>query len=84
MALRVGYTLEWVASEIGVSPHTIQSWIKKGLLRNGPARGSRDGYSHEFVSQALIVHEWLQLYPRGPLENLRDMLYPESDEEDVA
>lgn len=84
MALRVGYTLDWVASEIGVSPRTIRSWIEKGLLRGGPAKGSRDGYSYQFVDQAMVIHEWLQLYPRGPLENLRDMLYPEPDEEDVA
>ena len=84
MPMRVGHTLQWVASEVGVSPHTIRSWIAKGLLRNGPRERSHEGYSYEFVDQCLIIHEWLQLYPRGPLENLRDILYPEPDEEEVA
>ena len=84
MTLRVGHTLEWVASEIGVSPATIRYWVQKGLLRGGPAKGSRDGYSYAFVDQAMVVHEWLQLYPRGPLDNLRDLLYPEPEEDDDA
>jgi hypothetical protein len=77
----VGYSLEWVASEVGVPPRRIEEWISKGLLPR-PGRGKRDGYSHEFVLQALVVHEWLQLYPRGPVENLRDILYPEPEEDE--
>lgn len=81
MTPTVGYSLEWVASEVGVPKRRIEDWIAKGLLR-GPGKGRRDGYTHEFVLQALIVHEWLQLYPRGPVENLRDILYPEPEEDE--
>lgn len=83
MAMRVGHSIEWVASEVGVSPRRILNWQEKGLLPK-VGRGSRNGYSLDFVAQALIIYEWLQLYPRGPIENLRDILHPESDEEDVA
>lgn len=81
MTRTVGYSLEWVASEVGVPPRRIRDWIDQGLLR-GPGKGCRDGYDHDFVLKALVVHEWLQLYPRGPVENLRDILYPEPEEED--
>ncbi len=83
VAIRVGHSIDWVASEIGVSKRTIYSWISRGLLPS-PGRGSRSGYSHDFVDRCLIIHEWLQLSPQGPLENLRDILHPESDEEEVA
>lgn len=83
MTTRVGHTLEWVASEVGVPPRRIVNWIERGLLR-GPGRGSRSGYDHDFVLKALVVYEWLQLYPRGPVENLRDILYPEPDPEEEA
>lgn len=79
----MGHSLEWVASEVGVKPRRIVSWIEKGLLR-GPGCGSRDGYSSEFVYAAKCVYQWLQLYPRGPLENLRDQMHPEVDSEDEA
>lgn len=81
---RVGYTLQWVASEVGVSPETIRSWMKKGLLPHGrPCRGCRNGYSSEFLYAARCVRNWLDLYPRGPLDNLRDQLYPEPDEDEA-
>lgn len=79
----MGHSLEWVASEVGVTPRCIVSWIEKGLLR-GPGRGARDGYSSEFVAAARAVRAWLELYPRGPLENLRDLLHPEPDDEEAA
>jgi DNA-binding transcriptional MerR regulator len=78
----IGYTMEWIASDLGVSKKTIQSWITKGLLR-GPGRGN-PYYSSEFVAAARCVHQWLQLYPRGPLENLRDQMHPAPEEEDAA
>ncbi len=83
VGMRVGHSIEWVASEVGVKPRTIYDWIARGLLPS-PGKGSRSGYTHAFVDQCLIIHEWLQLYPHGPLENLRDILHPEPDEEEVA
>lgn len=79
----MGYTLTWVASEVGVSERRIRDWIEQGLLE-GPGRGNKSGYSLAFVDRALIIYEWLQLYPRGPIENLREILNPEPDEEDEA
>jgi DNA-binding transcriptional MerR regulator len=73
----VGYSLQWVASEINVSPRTIHDWVAKGLFRGlAPGRGCRE-YSPAFVARARVIHQWLQYYPRGPLENLRDQLNPE-------
>lgn len=84
--MRKGYTLEWVASEIGVPKRRIEYWISRGVLR-GSGRGGNPHdprYSPEFVTAARRVHEWLQLYPRGPLENLREQMYPEPDEDEDA
>lgn len=73
----MGYSLEWVASEVNVSPHTIHSWVYKGLFRGlAPGRGCAE-YSPDFVQRARVIHQWLQYFPRGPLENLRDQLYSE-------
>ena len=84
----MGYSLEWVASEIGVKPRRISWWINRGLFADLPpiGRGNKEGYSLDFIDRALVIHEWLQLYPRGPLENLRDLLIPEpeDEEEDAA
>jgi hypothetical protein len=74
-------SLEWVASEINVPARRIQEWIKKDLFRGlTPGRGcnmQQGCYSPEFVARARIIHQWLQYYPRGPLENLRDQFNPE-------
>lgn len=79
----MGYSLTWVASEVGVPERRIEDWIRKGFLK-GPGRGNKHGYTLDFVDRALIIHEWLQLYPRGPMDNLRDILDPEPDEEEAA
>jgi DNA-binding transcriptional MerR regulator len=79
-----GYTKAWIASELGVSEKTIESWITKGLLRpHAPGRGNKY-YSSEFVAAARCVHQWLQLNYRGPLAHLRDQMHPAPEEEDAA
>lgn len=78
------YTLQQVATEVGVTPRRLRSWIAKGLVR-GPGQGCGAGcdrYSSEFVAAAKCVHQWLQRYPRGPLQNLRDELHPEDEDDD--
>lgn len=79
----MGYSLEWVASEVGVPPRRIRWWMERGLLPR-IRRGDKYGYTLDFVDRALIVYEWLQLYPRGPIDNLRTILDPEPEEEDEA
>ena len=77
----MGYSLEWIASEIGVKPSRIRKWIELGYLRGAPGSGAREGYSSEFLAASRALYAWLQLYPRGPIENFRDRLYPEEDDE---
>jgi hypothetical protein len=78
------YTMQEIATELGTKPGTIYGWMREGFLRDGrPGPGHRTGYSSGFLAEARAIHAWLQLYPRGPLENLRDEMYPEDDEDET-
>ena len=78
----MGYTKEEVAAALDVPWERVRYWVRRGYLRGAPGRGSREGYSSEFIAAARAMQAFLDLYPRGPLENWRDRYSPPPDWED--
>ena len=67
-----GYTLEYIAHDLGVSKRRLFDWIAKGLL---PGNGSRCGRScrssSTWMARARAVRDAYDHWPHGPAANIR-------------
>jgi hypothetical protein len=83
-----GYTLEWIASDLGVTKPALKKWIHQGLFegttwcRHGAYPHGR--YGPDFLARARAIDRVRQLWPRGPMENWRDRILNHDGDDDEA
>jgi DNA-binding transcriptional MerR regulator len=68
------YTIEVVAREARTSKWALRHYQKLGLLPKVKSASNGLNYDDDYIRRARQIRDYLELYPRGPLENLRERL----------